>query len=78
MAIAQAVRSVVPDDHDIMTAGLNVNFVGGGKGGVVTASGRTTFVGKRLIHGEAEIKLGDQVLARGTGIWYARPKRATR
>jgi len=75
MGIATAVRTVVPEDKAIMTVNLNVQFLGGGSEGIATVTGRTTFVGKRLVHGEAEIRLGDRLLARGTGTWYARARR---
>jgi len=76
MAIARAVRSVVPSDMDIMTVALNIHFCGGVSSGVVNVAGRTTFVGKRVIHGEAEIMSGDRLVAHGSGTWYAKPRRA--
>lgn len=75
MAIARAIRSVVPDDIEIMTSSLNVNFFGSVKSGHIVAYGRTVFRGNRLIHGEAELKAGERMLARATGTWYTRPRR---
>ncbi len=75
IAIARAIRSLVPADIEIMTIALNVNFFGTLDSGVVEVTGRTVFSGKRLIHGEAEVRVGERLLARGNGTWYARPRR---
>ncbi len=75
MGIARAIRSVVPADKDIMTIALNVSFLAGCKEGLVTVTGRATHVGKSLATGEAEVRLGDRVLARGTGTWFIAQRR---
>ena len=76
MAIARAIRSVVPGDMQIMTVAIQVNFFGAVSDGVVEVVGRTLFEGKRLLHGEAELRAGERLLARGTGTWYARPRKS--
>lgn len=75
MGIARAIRSVAPAEKDIMTISLNVSFLAGCKEGVVTVTGRVTHLGKSMATGEAEVRTGDRVLARGTGTWFIAQRR---
>src|SRR5688500_8527328 len=63
LAIARAIRSIVPPEREIMTATLTINFFGSVRDGVIKVVGHTVFAGRRLINGEAELRAGDRLLA---------------
>ncbi len=75
IAIARAIRKAVGPDDVIATVTLNLTFIGAVSGGTLDARGRVTFKGNRLVHGEAEVKAGDQLIARGAGTWYVTPRK---
>jgi len=78
LAMARAIRSVVPQDKEIMTITLTVNFFGSVSEGTIQVVGTTVWKGSRLASAEAELRAGDLLLARGTGTWYVRPRRPVR
>ncbi|MBM3573426.1 MAG: PaaI family thioesterase [Alphaproteobacteria bacterium] len=75
VAIARAIRSAIPPNSSMATINLSVSFLGGASSGRLEARGRVRKVDDGLATGEAEVSVGDQVVARGVGTWVIRPPR---
>ena len=75
IAIARAIRKAVGPESVIATVTLNLTFIGAVSDGALDARGKVTFKGNRLVHGDAEVKAGDRLIARGTGTWYVTPQK---
>ncbi len=75
-ALAGAARSIVSDDHGMMTIDMQAAFLTPGRG-VLTGEGRVVRGGKTLIFCEGEIRNeAGHIVARATGVFSPRRPRA--